>query len=74
MAEITQEQIDSVTFYNRDEEGNLTNYIGDTLPPPEPTSDSIQVVETLLEHGVNNKITEGYTKTYPNLFSFIARA
>ena len=69
MTEITQEQIDSVTFYNRDEEGNLTNYIGDTPPPEEPTSDSIQVVETLLKHGVNNKITEGYTKTYPNLFN-----
>lgn len=64
-----QEQIDSVTFYNRDEEGNLTDYAGDTSAPENPSSDSIEVVETLIKYGVDNKITKGYTKAYPNLFN-----
>ena len=73
MAEITQ----SVTFFgydevisldNRDEEGNLTNYAGDTPAPENPDTETVETVKTLIRNGVDNKITKGYIQAYPKKF------
>ena len=73
MAEITQ----SVTFFgydevisldNRDEEGNLTNYAGETSAPENPDTETIETVKTLIRNGVDNKITKGYIQAYPKKF------
>ena len=51
------------------DEGNLTNYAGETLAPENPDTETIETVKTLVRNGVDNKITKGYTKAYPNLFN-----